>query len=146
MPKNVKQIRSLIGGVGYYHRFLKNISTRLRPIKALLKQGVKFVFTPETEAIVRQLRKLATPPILVYPDWDAVADNSRPFRLYCNAGIDGIGATLEQEQPNGSVRPIVFISRITLDNKRSWPPSTSKPVASSGPSNASVTTSCPPSS
>ena len=66
MPKNTKQTRSLLGGIGYYRIFLKNISTRLRLINALLKQGVKFVFTPEMEAIVRGiLHELVTPPILV---------------------------------------------------------------------------------
>ena len=52
----------------------------------------------------------------------AVADNSRPFRLYCDSSIDGFGATLEQEQPDGSVRPVLFISRATLDFERSWTP------------------------
>ena len=72
------------------------------------------------EAIVCQLlRDLATPPFLVFPDWDAVADNSRPFRLYCDASRDGFGAALEQEQPDDPVRPILFISRATLDTERS---------------------------
>ena len=59
---------------------------------------------------------------MVYPSWDAVADNSRPFGLYYDASRDGFGATLEQEQPDGSIRPIVFISRATVDNERSWTP------------------------
>ena len=59
---------------------------------------------------------------MVYPDWDAVADNSRPFRLYCDASLDSFGATLEQDQPNGSVRPIPYMSRATLDSERSWTP------------------------
>ena len=46
---------------------------------------------------------------MVYPDWDAFADNSR------DASLDGFGATLEQEQPDGSVRPILYISRAILD-------------------------------
>ena len=34
------------------------------------------------EATGRELlRELAAPPMLVFPDYDAVADNSRPFRL-----------------------------------------------------------------
>ena len=102
------------------------------------------------ERIVPQiLHELATPPILVYqyPDWDAVADNSRPFRLYCDASIDGFGATLEQEQPDGSVRPIVFNSRTPLSTTSDpGPPSTSNPAASFGPSNASAATSGPPNS
>ena len=97
MPKNAKQTPSLLGGIGHYRKFLNNISTRLRSINALLKQGVKFVVTPEMEVIVRGiLYEKITPPILVYSDWDAVTDNSRPFRLYCDASNDGFGTTLEQ--------------------------------------------------
>ena len=48
------------------------------------------------EAIVGEiLRELAAPPILIFPDCDAVADSSRPFRLYCDASCDGFGATLK---------------------------------------------------
>ena len=98
------------------------MSTRLRPVNALLKQRVRSIFTLAMEAIIRQLlHNLTTPPILVYPDWDAVDNNSRPFRLYCNAIRDG-GATLDQEEPDGSIRPIIFISRATLANERSWTP------------------------
>ena len=79
---------------------------RVRPITSLLKQGVKYLFTPAMEVIVRKLLvELSAPPVLVYPDWDAVVDNSRHFLLYCDASIDGLGATLEQEQKNGSIRP-----------------------------------------
>ena len=123
MPKDLKQLRSLLGGLSYYRKFLPNMAKRIRPITSLLKQGAKFVFTSDMGAIVRKLlAELSTPPILVFPDWDAVTDGSRPFRLYCDASIDGFGATLEQEQPDGSVRPIVFISRATLDNERHWTP------------------------
>ena len=68
------------------------------------------------------LAELANPPILVLPDWDAVADGSRPFHVYCEACIDGFGAALEQEQTDGSVRPIDYISRATLNSERHWTP------------------------
>ena len=68
------------------------------------------------------LAEIAAPPVLVFPDWDAVIDKSRPFRLHCDASTDGLGATLEQEQPDGSIRPIVYISRATLFNERNWTP------------------------
>ena len=60
--------------------------------------------------------------MLVYPDSYAVVDNSGPFHLYSDASLGGFGATLEPEQPDGSIRPIVFISRTTLDYERSWTP------------------------
>ncbi|CAB1117358.1 unnamed protein product [Ectocarpus sp. CCAP 1310/34] len=44
----------------------------------------------------------------------------RPLRLCSDSCIDGFGASLEQEQLDGSVRPIVYISRATLPAERNW--------------------------
>ena len=60
------------------------------------------------------LDELTNPPVLVIPDWDAASNGSRPFRLNCDASIDGFGGTLEQEQPDGSIRPIVYVSPATI--------------------------------
>ena len=82
-----------------------------------------FNVTPPMEATVRALlAELAAQLIPVFPDWDAVIDKSRPFRLHCDASTDGLGATLEQEHLDGSIRPIVYISRATLSNERNWTP------------------------
>ena len=34
--------------------------------------------------------------------------------------MNEFGATLEQEQPDGSVTPIAYISRTTLNSERHW--------------------------
>ena len=78
-------------------------------------------------AVRALLAELAAPPILVFPDWDAAIDKARPFRLHCDASTDGLGATLEQEQLDGSIRPIVYISRAALSNERNWTPWNSRP-------------------
>ena len=112
-----------MGGISYYRKFLPDLSKRLRPINSLLRKGVKFPFTPAMEKLVRDtLAELATPPILVFPNWDAIADGSRPFHVYCDACIDGFGAALEQEQEDGSIKPIAYISRATLDSERHCTP------------------------
>ena len=93
--------------MGYYRKFLRDLSKQIRPISPLLRKGVKFEFTPAMEVIVRDIfPELAAPPRLVIPDWDAVTDGSGPFQRYCDACIDGFGGALEQEQLDGSVRPI----------------------------------------
>ena len=123
MPSDIKQLCSLLGGLSCYHMFLPNMARLIRPITALLKKGAAFDFTSAMEDTVRALlAELAAPLIFVVPDWDAVIDTSRPFRLHCNASTAGLGATLEQEQPDGSIRPIVYISRATLDNQQNWTP------------------------
>ena len=119
MPSDIKQLRSLLGGLSYYRKFLPNMARLIRPITALLKKGVAFDFTSTIEDTVRALlAELAAPPILVFPDWNAVIDTTRSFRLHCDASTAGLGATLEQKQPDGSIRPIVYISRATLDNEQ----------------------------
>ena len=124
MSRDIKQLRSLLGGFGYHRKFLPNMAKRVRPITALLKKGATFSFTPPTEEAVRaQLAELTAPPILVFPDWDAFfIDESRPFRLHCDVSTHGLGATLEQEQLDGSIRPIVYISRATLADERNCTP------------------------
>ena len=85
MPTDIKQLRSLLGGLSYYRKFLPNMARHIRPITALLKKGVAFDFTSAMKNTVRALlAELAAPPILVFPDWDAVIDTSRPFRLHCD--------------------------------------------------------------
>ena len=58
------------------------------------------------ETIVRTLlEELSAPPVLVYPNWNAVADNSRPFLLYCDASVDGFGATLDKNRRTAQSAP-----------------------------------------
>ena len=112
-----------MGGVGYYRKLLRDMSKRIRPITSLLRKRVKFEFTPAMEVIVREFfAELAAPSLLVFTDWDDVADGSGPFHVYCDVCIDGFDAALEQEQPDVSVRPIAYISRTTLNSARQWTP------------------------
>lgn len=41
------------------------------------------------------LAEIADPPVLAFPDWNDVPDGTRPCLLFCDACIDGFGATLE---------------------------------------------------
>ena len=69
MPRDQKQVSALSGGVGYYRKFLPDLSNRIRPITSLLSERVKFEFTPAIEVIVSEiLAELATPPILIFPE------------------------------------------------------------------------------
>ena len=75
MPRDVKHLRRLLGGLSYYRKLLPNMIKRVRPITALFKKGATFIFIPSMEEAVRPLlAELAAPPILVFPDWDAVID------------------------------------------------------------------------
>ena len=147
VPKNKKQPRSLLGVIGYYRKILKNLSTRLLPINALLKQGVKFVFTPEMEDIVRQtLNEAATPRTWSTRTGTPSPTASALFAFTATPASTGSGQPSSKN--NLAVPSAPSSSSAAPPSTTNGPgsPSTSKPVASSGPSNASVATSSPPSS
>ena len=110
MRKGIKKLCSLLGGLSYYRTFLPNVIKRVSTITALLMKGVTSGFTPSTEeeTVRALLTELSAPLMHVFTDWNDVIDKSRPFRLYCDASTDDLEAKLEQEQPDGSICPIVY--------------------------------------
>ena len=42
MPTGIKQLRSLLGGLSYYRKFLPNMAYHIRPVAALLEKSAAF--------------------------------------------------------------------------------------------------------
>jgi hypothetical protein len=77
---------------GYYYRFIPNFSKISKPTTELLKNQVKFVWSPECEKAFQTLKKLLTnAPILAQPDIEKL------FDVYCDASSTSIGCVLMQE-------------------------------------------------
>lgn len=109
VPKNPKNIKSFLGLVGYYRRFIKNFAGLAKPLTSLLKKGRKFIWDAECqEAFDLFKEKLTSPPLLQYPDFN------REFILTTDASTFAIGAILSQG-PVGRDRPIAFASKTLLD-------------------------------
>ena len=50
MPQNVSDIRSFLGLVGYYRRFIEGFSKIAKPMMELLEKNKTFKWTPKCEA------------------------------------------------------------------------------------------------
>ena len=48
-PKNMTEVRSILGFVGYYRRFVQNFSLIASPLLKLLRTNIKFVWTSECQ-------------------------------------------------------------------------------------------------
>ena len=66
------------------------------------------------------LHELSSPNALALPDFEAAITGSRKFRLVMDASADGLGVVIEQQEIDGSIRPLRFLERVTLDNERKW--------------------------
>ena len=47
MPTDIKQLRSLLGGLSYYRKFLPNMAYHIRPVTALLKRALRSNSPPQ---------------------------------------------------------------------------------------------------
>jgi hypothetical protein len=92
-PKSVNQVRSFLGSVGYYRRFILNFSKISRFITELLKKGNKYVWSKECDEVFKTLKKFLTTSLLL-----AQLDIAKPFDVYCDASGTGLGCVLMQEE------------------------------------------------
>lgn len=106
-PSTKKEVRSFIGLVGYYNRFIPNFAAISAPLTDLtrgnLSTRVKWGPAQET-AFCALKNRLATFPILRLPDL------TKRFILRCDASNVGIGAVLMQEE-DGIKHPLCYASR-----------------------------------
>ncbi|KAK1678451.1 hypothetical protein QYE76_039299 [Lolium multiflorum] len=90
-PRDVKGIRSVLGHVGFYRRFIKDFSKISKPLTNLLQKDVPFVFDDDCKEAFETLKKaLTTAPIVEPPDWNL------PFEIMCDASDFAVGAVLGQ--------------------------------------------------
>ena len=90
-PTSVKQIRSFLGHVGFYRRFIKEFSKISRPLCNLLAKDVSFNFDENCLKAYEILKEAVTKaPIIQPPNW------SLPFEIMCDASDFAIGAVLGQ--------------------------------------------------
>lgn len=100
-PSDVKGVRSFLGLAGYYRRFVQNFGVIARPLFNLLKKGVPFVWTSNTDTAFQLLKQqLTSAPVLALPDFQ------EQFVVETDASDKGIGAVLQQRG-----HPIAFMSK-----------------------------------
>ena len=115
-PKTKKQLRSFLGLVGYYRRFIPNFAAIAAPLTDRTKKGEPTVVTwgdAEEMAFKTLKKKLEKEPILHLPDL------TLPFILRTDASDVGIGAILLQER-DGKKFPIAYASRKLLPREQRY--------------------------
>ena len=106
VPKNVTELKSYLGLLSYYGKFLPNLSTTLALLYELLKSTVKWRWrNQENTAFQKSKKLLSLAEFLVH------YNPTKEVILACDASPYGIGAVLSHKMSDGSDRPIGFTSR-----------------------------------
>ena len=108
VPKNITELRSLIGALSYFRRFIRNFAAIMTPLYELTrKEGyeVKNWNEQHQQALNNIVKKLATAPVLASPNF------SKGFIIETDASKLAVGACLLQIGHDNLEHPIAFSSR-----------------------------------
>ncbi|KAJ8351825.1 hypothetical protein SKAU_G00233010 [Synaphobranchus kaupii] len=105
-PQDTTELKSFLGMINYYHKFLPNAATVLAPLHHLLRKNVPWRWNVEQEAAFKASKQLLqSSNLLVH------FDSQKPLVVACDASPYGIGAVLSHVMEDGTERPITFASR-----------------------------------
>lgn len=114
-PENVSDLRSFLGLVSYYRKFIKNFSAIVKCLNAPTSKNARWEWTNECENAFQILKsKLVTASILGYPDTDGDV-----FILDTDASNGANGAVLPQIQ-DGKEIIIEYASRNLNSSEKSY--------------------------
>lgn len=102
IPKDIKGIKSFLGLIGFYRKFIPNFAKVVSPLTKCLKKGANVnIADPDYIASFELCKELiCNAPILAYPDF------SKKFTLTTDASNVAVGGVLSQ-----SGHPIAYYSR-----------------------------------
>ncbi|XP_056437540.1 uncharacterized protein LOC130374637 [Gadus chalcogrammus] len=139
-PTHLKPLKSFLGFCSYYRRFIANYSAIVRPLSELTKGYAPTWKDPNFKKSVDPSKVYFKPSELFGERWTqacqaaferirdclinapvlAFADPTKTYILHVDASMNGLGAVLNQEYPEG-LRPVAFASRKLKDSEHNYP-------------------------
>ena len=105
MPNNPKELRSFLGMINYYDRFLPGLATKCACLNDLLHKDKEWHWTDKhSEAVEVVKETLSSVDTLTH------YDPKLPLTLACDASPVGVGAVLSHIYPDGKEKPIAYAS------------------------------------
>ena len=105
----VKEVRSVLGVLGYQHPFIPHYANIARPLTTLTKKNHPFAWTPECRTALDALINAVTQnPTLAQPDL------SSPFFLQVDASAYTTRAILTQKDTRGKHQAVGFLSKLLM--------------------------------
>ena len=114
-PQDILQLRSFLGMLNYYGKFLPNLAALLRPLYDLLQSATTWTWGDSQEqAFCKAKELLSSAPLLTH------YDPEKPLVLSCDASPYGVGAVLSHRMEDHSEQPVAYASRTLSSAERKY--------------------------
>ena len=109
-PTNLKQLRSFLGAVNQFNKFIPRLAAITFPFRSISKKDAEWEWNEEHEnAFLKVNEEIINVVELTH------FNRNKEIRIICDASKQGLGAVLQQKQNENEWKPICFASRFLTD-------------------------------
>ncbi|PIK44829.1 hypothetical protein BSL78_18308 [Apostichopus japonicus] len=115
-PTNVSELKSFLGIVNYYGKFVENLASKLHPLYTLLQHKSEWSWSNECEQAFMYVKTVLTgDKVLIH------YDTTKTLVLSVDASPYGLGAIISHKLSDGTERPIAYASRTLSSAEKNMP-------------------------
>jgi transposase InsO family protein len=114
-PTNISELRSFLGAVNFYAKFVKRMHTLRGPLDELLKKDVPWTWDSLHQQQFIKLRDIMSSDLLLTP-----FNPNLEIIVAGDASKHGIGAIIMHQFENGTIKPIWHASRSLTPAERNY--------------------------
>ena len=116
VPTDCTQLKSFLGMVNHFSKFLKCLADLSAPLNNLLKKEVPWEWKEQHQTCFEKIKQaLTTTTVLANFDPDI------PIGLACDPSAVSIGAVIYHKYENGTKRPIACASKTLSSSEKNYP-------------------------
>ncbi|PIK47183.1 hypothetical protein BSL78_15953 [Apostichopus japonicus] len=114
-PTNVSELKSFLGIVNYYGKFVENLASKLHPLYTLLQHKSEWSWSNECEQAFMYVKTVLTgDKVLIH------YDPTKTLVLSVDASPYGLGAIISHKLSDGTERPIAYASRTLSSAEKNY--------------------------
>ncbi|XP_058819450.1 uncharacterized protein K02A2.6-like isoform X1 [Topomyia yanbarensis] len=115
VPKNVQELKSFLGLINYYHKFIPHLSSKLYYLYNLLKNDTKYVWDANCDKAFEESKKS-----LIATNFLEFFDPNKPIVVVADASSYGLGGVIAHTI-DGIEKPICFTSFSLNSAQKNYP-------------------------
>lgn len=114
-PENISEVRSLLGSINHYGKYVQNMRNLRKPLDDLLKKENVFKWTADCQKSFDDFKRILSSDLLLMH-----YNPNMPIHVAADASSHGIGAVIYHTFPDNSMKAVHHISRSLTQAEKNY--------------------------